>query len=216
MEPDIQLPATIDMNEVGESSLEAALPWDRIAPANFQHYVSPKPIPTAMALDRSEADRGRTDPDFQWLVGDIAAYTKLRAQKVLSLNLVTRKAERESIDADQLRRENERRKAQGKPVFTSLTELEASTGATTGDDADDAPAPAADGSAKPGKDGKPVPADAPNTAATPAKEKQPDILLDSTTQIMADIVTGIEPAAAPRPLAAGTAKAAPAKASKAN
>src|SRR5438445_253071 len=36
VEPDVALPSPIDAKEVGESSLEAALPWDRIAGVPFQ------------------------------------------------------------------------------------------------------------------------------------------------------------------------------------
>ncbi len=36
VEPDVQLPSLIDMKEVGESALEAALPWDRIAGVAFR------------------------------------------------------------------------------------------------------------------------------------------------------------------------------------
>ena len=36
VEPDVPLPSPIDMKEVGESALEAALPWDRIAGVPFQ------------------------------------------------------------------------------------------------------------------------------------------------------------------------------------
>ncbi len=62
VEPDIQLPSTIDLDEVGESSLEAALPWDTIAPATFQRYTEPRAIPTALALGRSETERARPTP----------------------------------------------------------------------------------------------------------------------------------------------------------
>jgi carboxyl-terminal processing protease len=124
VEPDIILPSSIDMNEVGESSLEAALPWDRIAPASFQRVASPGTIP-APTLVRNEAERSKSDASFQWLVESIAADEKLRARKSLSLNLAKRKAERESIEAETLKRENVRRAALGKPAFASLTELEA-------------------------------------------------------------------------------------------
>ena len=130
VEPDIALPSTIDMDEVGESSLEAALPWDRIAAASFQPFAPPRPMPTAMVLGQAESARNKTDPDFQWLVTSIAATEKLRQQKSLSLNLAQRKQERESLDAERLRLENQRRIAQGKPVFTKLEELEASAEVT--------------------------------------------------------------------------------------
>jgi carboxyl-terminal processing protease len=126
VEPDISLPSSIPLDEVGESSLEAALPWDRIAPAGFQRQTSNPPAPDAAALGRSEAERGKTDPGFQWLVGTIAAYDKQRAEKTLSLNLEARKAERTTLDDDRLKRENERRKAQGKPLIPNLEELEKS------------------------------------------------------------------------------------------
>jgi carboxyl-terminal processing protease len=127
VEPDIILPSAIDMNEVGESSLPAALPWDRIAPASFQRVATPKAIPAALALDRSEAARNQSNPDYQWLVNTISATEKLRTQKSLSLNLAKRKQERESFDADRLKRENERRAAQGKPTVPDLQTLDSTT-----------------------------------------------------------------------------------------
>jgi carboxyl-terminal processing protease len=136
VQPDITLPSSIPLDEVGESSLDAALPWDRIAPAGFQRVVSNPPEPAADALDKSEAARDKADPDFQWLVGSIAAYDKQRAQKTLSLNLAARKAERTTQDDDRLKRENERRKAQGKPLLPNLEELEKSD-EVTGDKAPD-------------------------------------------------------------------------------
>jgi carboxyl-terminal processing protease len=125
VEPDIALPSPIDMSEVGESSLDDALPWDRIAAARFQHYTSARAVPTAIALDHAEAERNKADPDFQWLVASIAANDKLRAQKSLSLNLVERKAERERMDADRLQRENQRRAVLGKPAFAGVVEMDA-------------------------------------------------------------------------------------------
>jgi carboxyl-terminal processing protease len=136
VEPDIILPSVIDMDEVGESSLEAALPWDRIAPARFQRYSAARAVPTALALDRSESVRAKTDANLQWMVDSIAATEKLRAQKSLSLNLAKRKGERETNDAARLARENLRRTALGKPAFKTLTELEAADD-VTGDKAPD-------------------------------------------------------------------------------
>lgn len=153
VEPDIALPSSISLDEVGESSLHEALPWDRIAAARFAPVAPAGAMPTALTLDRDEVARGKRDPDFQWLVGSIEANEKLRLQKSVSLNLAKRKLERETIDTQRLTRENTRRTALGKPVFKQLEELEAAPD-VTGDDA-------------------------------------PDILLDRTTQIMADIVTAV-------------------------
>lgn len=124
VEPDIVLPSAIDMEEVGESALEAALPWDRIQPAGFRRVSAPAKVPSAAELEKVEAARAGGDPDFQWLVESIAAADALRGQDTLSLNLEERKAERERIDAERLERENERRLANGKAPFATLEELE--------------------------------------------------------------------------------------------
>lgn len=156
VEPDIALPSAISLDDVGESSLEAALPWDRIPGAPHQAWRPNAATPATAILAKDEAERGAKDADFRWLVGSIAATEELRRQKSLSLNLAARKAEREKLDADRLARENQRRAAQGKAALKSLTNT---------DDEESEPKPAGQGSAK-----------------------GPDILLDQTTQIMADIV----------------------------
>jgi carboxyl-terminal processing protease len=158
VEPDIALPSPIDMTEVGESSLDDALPWDRITPARFQTYTAARALPGAQLLGLAEVERSKADPDFQWLVASIAASDRLRAQKSLSLNLAERKAERERLDAERLQRGNLRRVAQGKPAFASVVEMDA--------------------------------------AEDTAGDRTPDILLDRTLQITADIVTdGAKPPA---------------------
>jgi carboxyl-terminal processing protease len=136
VEPDILLPSPISLEDVGESTLDDALPWDRIAPARFTTIASAGAMPTALVLDRDEATRARQDPDYQWLVGSIEANEKVRQQKSISLNLAKRKLERESLDTQRLTRENTRRTALGKPVFKALEELEAAPD-VTGDDAPD-------------------------------------------------------------------------------
>jgi carboxyl-terminal processing protease len=125
VEPDITLPSAIDMDEVGESSLDAALPWDTIPSANFQRFESPAPLPPVSELIRKEAERSKADAGFQWLVQSIAADEKLRERKSVSLNLAKRKAERDTLEADRLKRENARRAALGKAPFATMEELDA-------------------------------------------------------------------------------------------
>jgi carboxyl-terminal processing protease len=186
VEPDIQLPSPIDMDEVGESSLDAALPWDRIAPASFQKYKEPRPIPTALQLGHQESERGKNDPDLKWLKSSIAVVEQLRKEKTLSLNLAKRQTERTAQDAERLRLDNERRKALGKPVFATLEEMEKANGES---DSPDGQTQVEEGQQQQSADGA--------KAQDPNKDKGADeILLDSTTQIMADIITGIEPAGA--------------------
>ena len=129
VEPDIPLASSISLDDVGESSLEAALPWDRIAGVPFQAFRQPTTMPAVNLLVKDETVRGQKDADYRWLVSDIAALDDLRKQKSLSLNLAERQAERMKQDADRLTRENQRRAAQGKPALKSLADPDPEEGA---------------------------------------------------------------------------------------
>ncbi|HTV49578.1 MAG TPA: carboxy terminal-processing peptidase [Steroidobacteraceae bacterium] len=126
VEPDVQLPSPIDMEEVGESSLEAALPWDRIAPVPFVAWRgdAQHPATAIPALAVAEDERAQHDPDYRWLSQEVASIEELRTQKTISLNLKTRQEERTKEDRDRLARENLRRAAEGKPPAKTVAELE--------------------------------------------------------------------------------------------
>jgi carboxyl-terminal processing protease len=124
VEPDVELPSPIDMKEVGESALDSALPWDRIAGVPFHAAGQPSaPIP---ALVSDEGSRAQRDPDYRWLVADIAAIDNIREQKTVTLNLNARREERVREDHERLQRENERRTAKGEPALKSIEELDKS------------------------------------------------------------------------------------------
>src|SRR5262249_48651902 len=124
VEPDVPLPSAIDMKEVGESALDSALPWDRIAGVPFRtDQREETPVPT---LSTEEGERAQKDPDYRWLVADIAAIDTLREQKTISLNLAQRKEERAQLDAQRLARENSRRAAKGQAPVKNAEELEKS------------------------------------------------------------------------------------------
>jgi carboxyl-terminal processing protease len=123
VEPDITLPSAISLDDVGESSLEAALPWDRIAAAPFQSFRHPTAVPTALALGGNKDTRSLQDPDYRWLIDEIAAADKVREMKTISLNLKERQAEHTTLDMERLARENRKRLALGKPALKSLEEL---------------------------------------------------------------------------------------------
>ena len=119
--PDLGLPSAISTDEVGESSREGSLPWNRIQPAKFRRegaYAALLP-----ELQREHDARVAADPDYQFAVGEIASIETMRHQKVVSLNLAKRKAERETRTREQLARENARRSARGEPTLESATEI---------------------------------------------------------------------------------------------
>ena len=122
VEPDVDLASPINLKDVGESALDDALPWDRIQGADFRALDSRLPSIAKLAME--EAARQQRDPDYRWLVSDIAAIEEVRAQKSLSLNLEKRKAERARLESDRLARENTRRAARAEPPLGSIAELD--------------------------------------------------------------------------------------------
>jgi carboxyl-terminal processing protease len=121
VQPDISMPTAISPEEVGESTRESALPWDRIRPADFSKEGQLTQAITA--LEQSHEQRIAVDPDFRSLLADLDSFEKIRTQKQLSLNLKTRLSEREQMEQERLTRENERRKTRGQPPVAKLADL---------------------------------------------------------------------------------------------
>jgi len=121
VQPDISMPTAISVDEVGESTRESALPWDRIRPVDFGKPVQLGPL--VASLDQAHQRRIAEDPDFRALVGELDSFEKVRQQKKLSLNLKARVAEREQMEQARLARENARRAARGQKPIAKLTEL---------------------------------------------------------------------------------------------
>src|SRR5579863_10345751 len=80
VEPDIPLASVLDTKEIGESALESSLPWDRIAGVPFKASAVGASEPSLATLSASEDTRAQHDPDYRWLVSDIAAIDTLREQ----------------------------------------------------------------------------------------------------------------------------------------
>ena len=120
--PDIELPSLLSVDDIGESTRDSALPWDRIRPAEFDRQtIVDAELPL---LGRVHDARTRTDADFIALLESRSAIDRIRSQKSLSLNLAARQAERAQTDADRLARENTRRTARGLEVLATLDELD--------------------------------------------------------------------------------------------
>jgi carboxyl-terminal processing protease len=120
--PDIELPSMVDTATVGESTRETALPWDRIQPTRFR---ADGDLDGDVSLLRThQSTRSSADPDFRYLLSDIAAFEEVSSQKSVSLNLQARIAEREALEKGRLERENARRAALGLPPLTTVEELD--------------------------------------------------------------------------------------------
>ena len=130
--PDITYPSLLQHDEIGESSLEKALDWDRIAPVRHKDYgVVDAILPTLVA---KHTERANSDPDFQYIWDQKALAEKVRGAEVLPLNEAARIAQRKSQEIQYLVIENTRRKAKGLDTLASLDELN-----EEGDDSSDVP-----------------------------------------------------------------------------
>jgi len=124
VEPDIPLASALDTKELGESALESSLPWDRIAGVPFKTSTAPAGGPSVATLASAEDVRAQHDPDYRWLLSDIAAIDNLREQHSVSLNLKVRREERAREDKERLERENSRRAAKNLPPLKSVADLD--------------------------------------------------------------------------------------------
>jgi carboxyl-terminal processing protease len=121
VQPDIRLPSAISPEEVGESSRDAALPWNRIRPARYSPSTSLGPL--VADLQQRHDQRVATDAEFQEAVKDIGAIEAMRSQKSVSLNLEKRRAERAALTAGEKAHTAEQLAAAG--VDESTEELDA-------------------------------------------------------------------------------------------
>ncbi len=119
--PDIEFPTAIDPQDWGESKEENALPWDHIQQAQYTplHELD-KDIVYLTSLYQQ---RIKTNPDFNYLLEDISRYKAEKDDKTISLNLDTRKTERETRKSKRLLRVNQQLASLGKDKITDLDDL---------------------------------------------------------------------------------------------
>ena len=145
--PDVQLPSLLDPEEIGESSYDNALPWDRIHPAPHQNYFNiSKYLPT---IETNHQERMAQDPDFIFLNKQSAMFKEAAAKKEVSLRLATRQAEQQQMEKRALEIENQKRIAKGEKPYADYAALKKANG---GDDDEDAPPKETDKEIKPKED----------------------------------------------------------------
>ncbi|MWV15745.1 tail-specific protease [Pseudomonas sp. L-22-4S-12] len=118
--PDIAYPDMVDTQEIGESALPEAMPWDSIRAA-IKPEVDPfKPF-LAELKARHDA-RTASNPDFVFTRERLALAQELMQQTSISLNEQTRRSQRASIEARQLALENAKRTAKGEELLKEIKE----------------------------------------------------------------------------------------------
>lgn len=137
--PDVQLPSLLNPDDIGESSYDNALPWDRIHPAPHQNYYNiSKYLPT---LETDHQERMAKDPDFVFLNKQSEMFKEAAAKKVVSLRLITRQEEQKQMEQRVLDMENQKRTAKGEKPYADYATLKKANG---GDEDEDAPPKEAD------------------------------------------------------------------------
>ena len=120
--PDISYPSIIDTEQLGESSLPQAMPWDTIPSAigNLNNPYASK----LTSLQKNHDNRVQTNPDFVYYEKRAALVKKLSEEKTLSLNLEKRKQQKEQSEKDLLALENAKRTDKGDKSIEKLEDLE--------------------------------------------------------------------------------------------
>ncbi len=121
--PDIEFPTAVLPEETGESVEENALPWDRINPVKYKK-VDKQYGPLAPLLKAHHA-RIKTDPEFTFILEDIAEYKRTKDNNTISLNEKVRLKERREADRKRLARINQRQALNDLPLFKSLDDVPA-------------------------------------------------------------------------------------------
>lgn len=122
--PDIELPSLYDESEIGESALDAALPWDQVRPVRYGRFPSLDGMIPEL-LQRHE-ERTRNDPDFRFMENQISHLHERKQSTRIPLNEAQLKAEREQAETWLLEQENQRRQAKGLDPVDTLAQLDES------------------------------------------------------------------------------------------
>ena len=113
--PDIKFPSVIPLDKYGEDTEPSAMPFDMIAKSKYTKAGDfTNVIPQ---LTKLHEQRMSVDPNYKYLLADIADYQKTDAEKTVTLNEAKLKKQRDADEAKTLERDNLRRVALGlKPI----------------------------------------------------------------------------------------------------
>jgi len=123
IEPDILLPTTRNLDDVGESALPTHLPWDKVKPTRYRMFPLDKNL--LEVTKRNNLVRMQSDPNLIYLQDVRKRFDSQNEKKNLSLILNVRKQEQLERKEWYLTTENKRRSALGLTSFETYEDLEA-------------------------------------------------------------------------------------------
>jgi len=113
--PDILFPDRYQaIEEMGESNLDGALPWDTVRPVEYNTYFPIKDILTDLQVKHDE--RVSSDPDFIYLAEQIERSREMRERTLLSLNEEAVRKERDDNRLAEFNANNMRLFLKGLPM----------------------------------------------------------------------------------------------------
>ncbi len=120
--PDITLPSTWDIEEIGESSYDTALQWDEIRPVRFKKFSMGSSL--IAQLNDEHLVRVNQSPNLQYILDIRKRYEIQKNKKVISLNLINRRIEKDERQSWALDIENKRRSSLNLQIFSSYKAME--------------------------------------------------------------------------------------------
>ena len=120
--PDIEIPATWDIESIGESSYPTALEWDTIRPYRYQQFAFNDE--NLDILKENFVQRLDNDPNLKYLKSIRNRYDLNKNKKFLSLNIEERKNQKRLNREWMLQAENIRRSSLGLEEFASYEDFQ--------------------------------------------------------------------------------------------
>ena len=122
VDPDIDMTQSKYIDETGERYLDNALPWDKIASADYLTVANIKPL--LPELKSKHIARIKKNPEFIYIEEDIKRLNdKKDRQYIVSLNRKERETEQKRDEDRDLKRMNERLSREGLKPIAKLSDL---------------------------------------------------------------------------------------------
>jgi carboxyl-terminal processing protease len=120
--PDVAFPELFDVDQIGESSLDDAMPWDMIQPAVYDQTNDLQPL--LAELQSRHASRVADNVDFNYLRALSKKGKESALRTHVSLNETIRREEKAKDDQWRLDLENSLRAARGNTLADSMDHLD--------------------------------------------------------------------------------------------
>ncbi|MBU1171659.1 MAG: carboxy terminal-processing peptidase [Proteobacteria bacterium] len=135
--PDILFPSLYNPDDIGESALEEALPWDKTNPVRFKPFMDIDLDALAAKVEAAHEKRVKDSPDYKYLIEYNNHFKELQKKTLISLNEKERLVEQEQAHQWALNLENTLRISKGKKPYENYEALKKEQEKESADEDDD-------------------------------------------------------------------------------